>query len=398
MKSNRKILYLLPNDPTPHEEMELNWLKDRQDIVHGFVYFNQNQRKAPGNHPVFDLKSFYPNNLRLYLHLIRFLFTNIKSLVHLNRSEFRAGMSYLKVSVRNGLALSNIVTKCEKCIVYSFWLFDPIPIQILKTLHPRTICVSRAHGGDIYLHSEYIGQNHIRIWRTEALKHFNLVLSVSEEGTNYLRQTHLLSNVRTLRLGSRTPSNIPVAQSEKRDYLTIVSVSNIIPLKRIPLIAKIISQSTRIVNWHHFGEARDATYMELVRFEINSILQHSNCTIIWHGKRDTAEILQFHLTEKPDFFISCSESEGIPVSIMEAMSCGIPVLATDAGGTHELINGNGILFDLNVTTVDASVVIQEWGQDPSVLERYRLRSYELWKENWSFETNQKVFIQIINQL
>jgi len=40
-----------------------------------------------------------------------------------------------------------------------------------------------------------------------------------------------------------------------------------------------------------------------------------------------------------------SASEGVPVSIMEALSFGIPVIATDVGGTGELIsNKNGLLI------------------------------------------------------
>ena len=40
--------------------------------------------------------------------------------------------------------------------------------------------------------------------------------------------------------------------------------------------------------------------------------------------------------------------EGIPVSLMEAMSYEIPVIATDCGGTKELVDGkSGILVNQN---------------------------------------------------
>ena len=40
--------------------------------------------------------------------------------------------------------------------------------------------------------------------------------------------------------------------------------------------------------------------------------------------------------------------EGIPVSLMEAMSFGIPVIATDCGATKELVDGkSGILINQN---------------------------------------------------
>jgi glycosyltransferase involved in cell wall biosynthesis len=40
--------------------------------------------------------------------------------------------------------------------------------------------------------------------------------------------------------------------------------------------------------------------------------------------------------------------EGIPVSLMEAMAAGVPVVATDSGGTSELLRGGaGILVPLD---------------------------------------------------
>ena len=38
-----------------------------------------------------------------------------------------------------------------------------------------------------------------------------------------------------------------------------------------------------------------------------------------------------------DLFINTSSSEGVPVSIMEALSVGIPIIATDVGGTKEIV-------------------------------------------------------------
>lgn len=45
-------------------------------------------------------------------------------------------------------------------------------------------------------------------------------------------------------------------------------------------------------------------------------------------------------------FINVSSSEGLPVSIMEACSFGIPIIATNVGGTAEIVQAgvNGILL------------------------------------------------------
>ena len=51
------------------------------------------------------------------------------------------------------------------------------------------------------------------------------------------------------------------------------------------------------------------------------------------GRMKNKDIYSLYEKEKPDLFINLSSSEGIPVSIMEAMSFGIPVISTDVGGT-----------------------------------------------------------------
>jgi len=45
------------------------------------------------------------------------------------------------------------------------------------------------------------------------------------------------------------------------------------------------------------------------------------------------DVLNYYASNPVDVFINTSSSEGLPVSIMEAMSFGIPVIATNVGGT-----------------------------------------------------------------
>ena len=48
-----------------------------------------------------------------------------------------------------------------------------------------------------------------------------------------------------------------------------------------------------------------------------------------------------------DLFVNMSLSEGIPVSIMEAISFGIPIIATNVGGNAEIVNDEtGVLIPL----------------------------------------------------
>jgi glycosyltransferase EpsD len=41
-----------------------------------------------------------------------------------------------------------------------------------------------------------------------------------------------------------------------------------------------------------------------------------------------------------DLYVSASRSEGLPFNIMEAMSCGLPILASDTKGQTDLLGDN----------------------------------------------------------
>lgn len=59
------------------------------------------------------------------------------------------------------------------------------------------------------------------------------------------------------------------------------------------------------------------------------------------GRQDRDEITR-HLQES-HIFVLPSLSEGMSNALLEAMSCGLPVIVTDVGGSEELINGNGFI-------------------------------------------------------
>ena len=49
-----------------------------------------------------------------------------------------------------------------------------------------------------------------------------------------------------------------------------------------------------------------------------------------------------------DVFLLFSKWEGLPISILEAMSVGLPIIASDIKGNNELVNNrNGFLISVN---------------------------------------------------
>ncbi len=57
--------------------------------------------------------------------------------------------------------------------------------------------------------------------------------------------------------------------------------------------------------------------------------------VILHGKLSPTEVVD--LLQQADIFVLSSLSEGISNAVLEAMSCGLPVVTTDCGGMREAI-------------------------------------------------------------
>jgi glycosyltransferase involved in cell wall biosynthesis len=69
-----------------------------------------------------------------------------------------------------------------------------------------------------------------------------------------------------------------------------------------------------------------------------------NLDIWFLGEKTEKEIIEY--LSITDIFVNPSYSEGLPTSVLEAASCGCAIVATDVGGTREIIHDgkNGILF------------------------------------------------------
>ena len=59
------------------------------------------------------------------------------------------------------------------------------------------------------------------------------------------------------------------------------------------------------------------------------------------GKKKHSELSRY--LQRADVFVLPSLNEGMSNSILEAMACGLPIIATDVGGSRELIKENGFI-------------------------------------------------------
>lgn len=87
------------------------------------------------------------------------------------------------------------------------------------------------------------------------------------------------------------------------------------------------------------------------------------------GERADAE----RFLAKADAYVSTSFREGLPLSVLEAMAAGLPVIATNVGGIPDIVRDNGILIESNnqEQLKNAMVLLAE---NPVLAREYGIKS------------------------
>ncbi len=255
-------------------------------------------------------------------------------------------------------ALEKSSSNIDKAILYSYWLFSSaFPLVEFKKRHPNVLCISRAHGGDCFIERGY------QAFRREIVASIDEIFSISQAGKHNL-ETRLFplvhshaSHVTVSRLGvtkSDTIFNPPSADT----VFHVVSCSAVIPLKRLDLLIDALTKIEGMqIKWTHFGDgAIIGPIRKLAHVKLDRL---NNVSYQFMGNQPKERILNFYRTEHIDLFINCSDSEGIPVSIMEAFSYGIPAVARDVGGNSEIVNDvNGYLLSAHSSADEIAASIQ----------------------------------------
>jgi len=225
-------------------------------------------------------------------------------------------------------------------IFYTYWFCDKLlALTLLKRKHRNMKLVSRVYGFDLY--DDWWPVTGVPL-RDFKMKHTDHCFLISQFGLNYIKSLVKKKYHYKLSVSKLGVQKLRKVQSiSETDQKVILSCASLIPLKRVHLIAEIIKDSGMKIKWVHFG---DGPGMELLKKHTCDL--PSSVEVEIKGHVDNSEVLSYYATQKVDLLLSVSESEGLPVSMMEALSFGIPVLAVPVGGVPEIVvdGVSGFLF------------------------------------------------------
>lgn len=306
-----------------------------------------------------------------------------KSLAFQNRKQ----NFFLLLSLITRLSHIRTLIKTKNACFYSYWFSNDA--TILSVLKKRGIIdryVSRAHGFDLY---EENGKENYLPFRSFQLAMVDRVYCVSKTGMNYLQGLYpgYSQKVKYSYLGVHDHG----VNRHAAEELVIVTCSNIVTVKRLHLLVQALSGVTKPVKWFHFGEGNlEAKIKKMAE------LLPVNVKAVFRGKVSNSELMAFYREQPVSVFLNTSNSEGIPVSMMEAISFGIPVIATDVGGVSEIVTSEtGVLLHQNFETAELSLLLNNFSNSELNSPLFREKVRLFFKANFSATENYKNFVNEI---
>ena len=304
----------------------------------------------------------------------------------------------LKTLISKEILLEVVREHGDIDLVYTYWNnHQTYGACLLKKNNKVKCVVTRTHGYDLY---EYVQKDNYLPLRRQFQKYQDKVFAIAKGGMNYYHKTYSypLNNLDLSRLGV----SLPVKKNpiNKPNTLSLVSVSNVVSGKRVDRIIEAIKcfalNNYHIsVNWAHIGDGPLLQDIELLAKK--KLSEIGNVSYDFKGRLINTEVLAYYETNPVTFFINTSESEGVPVSIMEAMSYGIPAIAPNVGSINELVNDdNGLLLSENPTIEEIAKGIAELLS--ADLEVKKANAREQVETNYNKETNYTNFVLALKKL
>lgn len=274
---------------------------------------------------------------------------------------------------------------------YSYWANDmavAVAYARRRGWVDRAYC--RAHGWDVYFERSQAGYLPFRRFLADSLDH---ILCISGDGERYLRD----------RVGGPPPASIghvplgtPLLAPEpvaRQAPFVLLSCSNAVPGKRLELLARALEHLRTELTWVHVG---DGPTLEAVR-GIAAELPES-IRVDFRGALSNDDVRALYPTLRPSLFVNVSEMEGLPVSMMEAMSAGVPVLGTDVGGVSEIVShgANGMLLPPEAPAQGIAAAIDAFAEmSDGEYRNFSTRAWATWHEGFQADTNYRTFVRSI---
>lgn len=274
----------------------------------------------------------------------------------------RSYLDILAVNILKARSLASLVAReqLRDALFYDYWFENStLAIAMLRRAGRVRCAVARAHRFDVF-DSSWKGHGRVP-FREFKVKHLDAVFAVSEDAARYMRSKldgraggldHHREKIRTAHLGVPLPRDFPRVVDGRP---LVVSCSALLARKQVHLIPGVLRACDMPLRWVHFGDGPERSRVEAAAASLPSTVQ-------WElrGQVDNETVRDYYAKHRVAVLLSLSVSEGVPVSMMEAQSFGIPIVALAVGGIPELVaDSSGLLLAQDAPTAEIARAVSE---------------------------------------
>jgi glycosyltransferase involved in cell wall biosynthesis len=284
----------------------------------------------------------------------------------------------------------------SQLLIYTYWMVESTMAAVMqKQQRPAIRVVARAHSQDVYFERNPVGFHPYRRFIFNGL---NLLFFISDNARQYFIRKHAITSndayakISINRIGINS-DNRHYAPASGKEVLRIVSVAYIQKLKRIDLIidALALMQNMKI-EWVHVGHSNqsESDFEKMKAYAATRLGAMRNVSVTFTGKTPKDALFRLYEEKRFDVFLNVSETEGIPVSMMEAMSYSVPVIGTNVGGVSEIVEHglNGYLLSAYPTAGEVKEALERFSLLPDAeKDKLRINAFNTWQTKYNATKN-----------
>ena len=303
---------------------------------------------------------------------------------------------YRRLKKKTGL------NKNTNALFYFYWFdYKCFGLAMHKHKFPHINIIARTHGYDLYDHRELYGRQFFKPQTDAKLEKLIFAAQFAKDYylEKYEKQDSEKYPLHRLGVADKNMSLESRKDAYKEEFL-LLSCSNAIPLKRVDLIIDGLSViADKKIKWVHIGggneldRLRNAAQKKLkgkdnIHYEFTDVLSND-------------KVIDFYKDHYVGCFITTTSTEGgSPVSVQEALSFGVPVIATSVGELPRMVSGNGVLLSENPTGAEVGHAI-EYMSDVYGTEEYFMmcdKSLQIFKDKFDADRNFSVLAEELEQI
>ena len=228
--------------------------------------------------------------------------------------------------------------------------------------------------------------------RSYSIKKSDIVVTPSKHLKNFILNLGFKNKIEIINNGVFIPEeNTNIFTN---DQINITIVSRLVSHKNIKKIIRAISDlNDPLIYLNIIGDGPELNQLQKISLESNN-----KDNIIFHGKLNRDDIN--HIFLKSDIYIQASNYEGLPHSLLEAMSYGIPVLCTPVGECKEILGNEdrGYILDLPVSKNNIKSKISEIIGEKNIANKKGERGKDFINEKYNLTNSFNLYKNLFTRL